>query len=123
LADALRERGRKVIQFHEIFKDPETKDRVWMQDICARGYVIITKDKNLLSKTNALMIWHRAKGKIFQIGSGTANREQLIFALLTALRKMEKVIDQTPPPFMVTIHITGDVELIRPENLDLDFLK
>lgn len=105
-----------------MFRDPETKDRVWMPDVCNRGYVVISKDKDLLNRTNCLMIWHRLKGRIFHIASGTANRQQLIFALLTALRKMEKIIEQTEPPFLIRVLISGDVELVKPENLKLDAL-
>jgi predicted nuclease of predicted toxin-antitoxin system len=93
-----------------------------MAEVCARGYVVITKDKDLLNKTNSLMIWHRAKGRIFQLASGVADRDQIIFALLKALRKMEKVIESVPPPFIVRILISGGVELIRPIDLNLPFL-
>lgn len=93
-----------------------------MPEVCGRGFIVITKDKDLLNKTNCLMIWHRLKGRIFMIGSGTADRDQIIFALLTALRKMEHIIDQATPPFLVRILISGDVEMVRPENLNLDFL-
>jgi|GEM_PF-1229391 len=94
-----------------------------MADVCARGYIVITKDKNLLNRTNSLMIWHRSKGRIFQLASGVADRDQIISALLKALRKMEKVIETVSPPFIVRILVSGNVELIRPNDLNLDFLR
>lgn len=93
-----------------------------MQEVCSRGYIVVTKDKDLLNRTNSLMIWKRAKGRIFQIASGVADREQIIFALLTGLRKMEQIISSVPGPFVVRVLVGGDVELIRPEDLKLDFL-
>jgi predicted nuclease of predicted toxin-antitoxin system len=93
-----------------------------MAEVCKRGYVVITKDKDLLSKTNSLMIWHRSKGRIFQLASGVADRNQIIFALLTALRKMEEIITHVPPPFVVRVLIAGNVEVIRPADLNLPFL-
>lgn len=93
-----------------------------MAEVCRRGYVIITKDKNLLNKTNSLMIWYRAKGRIFQIASGTADRVQIISALITALRKMEKIIDTVSPPFIVRVLVGGEVEMVQPTDLDLPFL-
>lgn len=122
IAAALREQGRKVVQFHELFKDSETKDPIWMREVCRRGYIVVTKDKNLLNRTNCLMIWYRAKGRIFQLASGVSDRHQITKALLAALRKMEKIIETVPPPFVVRILVGGEVEMVRPDDLDLPFL-
>jgi predicted nuclease of predicted toxin-antitoxin system len=113
----LRENARKVIQFQQLFKDPETKDVVWVQDVCARGYIVITKDKRMLEHTNALMAWHRNKGKIFFIASGGADANQVDAAVLRALRKMEELIAKLAGPFYVRVLLTGDIELVRPEAL------
>ena len=94
-----------------------------MAEVCARGYIIISKDKDLLAKWNSLMIWKRAKGRIIQLASGTADRHQLIQALLAALRKMERVIETVEPPFVMRVLLGGRVEMIRPENLKLPFLE
>lgn len=69
-----------------------------------------------------MIIWKRAKGRIVLLASGTAHRDQLIFALLSALRTMEKVIETVQPPFVIRILISGKVEMIRPDDLNLDFL-
>jgi hypothetical protein len=93
-----------------------------MREVCARGYIVVTKDKDLLNRTNCLMIWYRAKGRIFQIASGVADRHQITHALLTCLRDMEKIIASVTPPFVVRILLTGEVKMIQPADLYLPFL-
>lgn len=93
-----------------------------MEDVCARGWVVISKDKRLLERANALMIWKKRKGRIFVIASGDADGEQLAYAVLTALRKMEQIIENASGPFAVRILVSGSVEMIRPEDLPADFL-
>lgn len=117
LAATLRENGRKVVRFGDLFRDQETKDAVWVHEVCARGYIVITKDKNLLEHTNALMAWHRNKGKIFYIASGAAGEERVIEAVMSALRRMEQIISTLNGPFYVRVLISGEVELVRPELL------
>jgi hypothetical protein len=117
LARTLRENGRKVFEFHQLFADPETKDPVWVTEVCSRGFIVITKDKNLLERDNALMAWHRNKGKIFYIASGDAGAARMCEAILIALRKMEQIIINMNGPLYVRVLISGGVELIRPEEL------
>jgi predicted nuclease of predicted toxin-antitoxin system len=114
LANTLRENARKVFEFHQLFSDPETKDPVWVKYVCERGYIVITKDKNLLERENALMAWHRNKGKIFYIASGDASAHRICDAVLNALRKMEELIADMDGPFYVRVLISGGVELVRP---------
>lgn len=113
----LREHARKVVQFQQLYKDPETKDVVWVQDVCSRGYIVITKDKRMLEHTNALMAWHRNKGKIFFLASGGADADHVDAAVLKALRKMEELIERMDGPFYVRVLLTGAIELVRPEAL------
>lgn len=71
----------------------------------------------MLEHTNALMAWHRNKGKIFFIASGTADADQVDAAVLRALRKMEQIIAGLDGPFYVRVLLTGEVEQVRPEAL------
>lgn len=106
-----------MFQFGQLFKDPETKDVVWVREVCSSGYVVITKDKHLLEHTNALMAWHRHKGKIFFIASGSAGADAIDYAILRALRAMEQLIADLAGPFYVRVLISGEIELVRPEKL------
>jgi predicted nuclease of predicted toxin-antitoxin system len=117
VAQTLRENARKVFEFHDLFKKGNTKDVVWVQEVCSRRYVIITKDKHLLEHGNSLMAWHRNKGKIFYIASGDASAERMCEAILKALREMEQIITNMTGPFYVRILISGGVEIIKPEAL------
>ena len=46
LADALQQRGRVVHMHKQVFPDG-TPDRVWIPDVTARGWIIVTRDRRL----------------------------------------------------------------------------
>jgi hypothetical protein len=100
-----------------LFEDPETKDPIWVLDVCRRGYAVITKDLNLLKRGNALMAWHRSKGRIFYIASGQATADRVCDAVVAALPEIERILTNHDGPTYASVHISGKVELIVREAL------
>jgi hypothetical protein len=101
----------------EVFADPDTPDHVWVPHVARQGWIVITKDAALLRNPKQLMAWHRSKAKVFVFTGGDASGERMIAAMLIALRRMEKIIVEATPPFMVAVHLDGSITPVKPEKL------
>lgn len=115
--DVLRASGRKVWLHKDVFHDPDTPDYEWVPHVAKCGWVVITKDAALLRNPKQLMAWHRSKAKVFVFTGGDAKGARMIEAMLIALRRMERIIADATPPFMVAVHLNGTISAVKPEQL------
>lgn len=47
LPDALRKLPNLVVHIHDDHFDPDEQDQVWLPEVAAKGWVILTKDKDI----------------------------------------------------------------------------
>lgn len=115
LADALQQRGRLVHMHREVFPDG-TPDRVWIPDVAARGWIIITRDRRLQNRHLEWMSFIRAKARVLWFKGDRASGLDITEGLIGALPAVDEITRELHPPWIVKITIAGRAELIYPSE-------
>lgn len=114
LADALQQRGRLVHMHKQVFPDG-TPDRIWIPDVAARGWIIVTRDRRLHDRHLEWMAFRRAKARVLWFKGGDASGHDITEAFLTALPAIDHMIAHLQPPYIIKVTLAGQVERIYPE--------
>lgn len=68
MPEAIRGAGEEVIAFHEHFAKG-TKDEIWLKEIGANGWVLLTKDSRIRYRRNELQALLLSEGRSFVLVS------------------------------------------------------
>lgn len=110
LAPILRAAGLTVEVLIEHFH-PDSPDTEWIPAVAARGWVILTQDKNIRNRTRERDAVRTSGARLFMLTNNNRNAE-VVGELL--IRVMPKVILQAdlPGPFIAQIQFSGDVRVL-----------
>ena len=116
LADALHQRGRVVHMHRQVFPDG-TPDRIWIPDVAARGWIIVTRDRRLQYRRLEWMAFLRAKTCVLWFRGDRASNREITEAFLAALPAIDALTAGLLPPYIVKVTSAGRVEQIYPERI------
>ena len=117
LADALQQRGRVVHMHRQVFPDG-TPDRIWIPDVSARGWIIVTRDRRLQNRHIEWMAFLRARARVLWFKGDRASGSDITEAFIAALAATDQLTAQLAPPFIVKISLNGRIEQVYPEPTD-----
>ena len=108
LHEALKAKGAHVELHCEHFKADED-DPIWLPQVCQRGWVIISHDQFNELEKRAI---RNAGGRAFLIVGGDATGEQKAALVTGALRRMLRILNATPAPFIAKVYRANRVNII-----------
>jgi hypothetical protein len=106
LAAALRARGAAIERRADHFP-PGTRDEVWLAQVGERGWVAITRDKNVRFRTIERRALIESRVRAFVFTAGNATREETAAIVAGALEHMKRIIATRPGPFIYHIGRSG----------------
>jgi predicted nuclease of predicted toxin-antitoxin system len=112
VARALRDAGISV-EIHDDHFPQKHKDVDWIPEVTDRGWVIMTKDKNIRRKREELEALRAAGARVFALTSGNITAEDMVELLLEHREAMEKCVSSQPAPFVATVNAIEGVDVIR----------
>ena len=83
IAAALREAGASVVVHDDEFAK-DTPDEVWLKEAGRRGWLVVSKDKRIATRTLELLAIARAGARVFILGAGNMTYIPHFAKLLTA---------------------------------------
>ena len=98
----LREEGCTV-ELHDDYFDQTTPDSVWIPDVTARGWVILTKDKNIRRPRGEREDVLTAAARVFTLTSGNMNGAEMAKAFIEHLAAIERASGSQSPPFVYAV--------------------
>ena len=98
----LREAGASV-ELHDDHFAETTSDSVWIPDVTERGWVILTKDKNIRRPRGEREDVLLAKARIFTLTSGNMNGENMAKIFIDRLAEIERDANSETPPFVFVV--------------------
>lgn len=100
----LRDGGIKIRTYAELYPDdPAVPDAVWIPEVTARGWVILTKDKEIRRNPEEIAAIRRASARYVCLSAKGMSGEQQADCLLGHWRTLEGVVDTRKPPLLVTV--------------------
>ena len=98
----LREAGA-IIELHDDHFHQATEDRIWIPDVTARGWVILTKDKNIRRPSGEREDVLLAGARVFTLTSGNMSGDVMAQTFIKHLADMERIAGSQAPPFVYSI--------------------
>lgn len=112
VANALRAAGADV-RVHAKFFSQDADDEVWIPDVAARGWVILTKDKNIRRRHGEREAALLANARIFTLSSGNLSGAVMAARFVQHLDAITQTSLALEPPFLIVVH-AGELEVVYP---------
>jgi predicted nuclease of predicted toxin-antitoxin system len=109
--DALRAAGVKV-ECKTDHYDQETPDSVWVPEVGARGWIILTADKNIRHNLIELAALLKSGTHSFILTSGNCTGPEIAKSLVAALPQIMGIVATIPPPAIGTVSKAGKVRVV-----------
>ncbi|MEX2174702.1 MAG: hypothetical protein WD872_10095 [Pirellulaceae bacterium] len=113
--DALRAIGERVERKTDHFA-PNAADDVWVPDVGARGWIILTADKNIRHNLIEIVALLKAGTHSFILTSGNYSGVEMANAFIQALPQIKGIIAGIPPPVVCIVSKTGEVRVAHTHN-------
>lgn len=98
----MREVGATV-ELHDDHFEQATTDADWIPIVSERGWVILTKDKNIRRPRGEREDVLLAKARVFTLTSGNMNGSEMAQAFIHHLADIERIAEAMPPPFVFAV--------------------
>ncbi len=111
--------GEQIHVLDSLFP-PETHDDVWIPDIGARGWVILTKDKAIQRRPNEIAALLAASTAVFVFSAGNVLGERIGLSLAVALPGIRKAVRRFTVPMLGRVNLAGEVSVAWDDGKKLD---
>lgn len=106
--EALRLLGVEVLLYLERYHDvAPPHDDVWIPDIAADDYVILTHDGKIRSRSGERQVFQASNAKCFVLATRNATRLENFRAIMIAWDEIRRIVASEQAPFMYGISKTG----------------
>ena len=115
VAAALRGAGA-TIEIHDDHFPSDAPDEVWLKAAGEKGWVVLTKDKNIRfhSREKTALVSHDVQA--FVLTAGALNGDEMAEIFVGALQEIAKVLSKNKSSFVATISRGGEIRLVWPES-------
>ena len=117
--EAIRALGEEVALKTDHF-DEDTPDEVWIPDVGKRGWIILSKDKNIRRNQIEIVQLLQSGTHSFVLTSGNQKGDQMAAAFVTAMPTIKDMIKKFRPPFVGTVTASGDVRVLMTHDALID---
>ena len=107
VADELKKVREDVVFKHDIFR-PGTEDSIWLRRVGAEGWLAITHDKHIRTRTGErdAIVTHGV-GCFILTYKQDLTKPEIVRMVFGYLPKMERLFSSTPRPFIYTVSKNG----------------
>ena len=103
---ALRKAGATAEAHDDHFKQ-DTPDEVWIPDVSARGWLILTKDARIRRRKNELDAVKLARSKVFVVTTQGMKGSEVADLFVKYLKRIGNLARSRRPPFWATVTKSG----------------
>jgi predicted nuclease of predicted toxin-antitoxin system len=114
VCEALRATGADVVYLEDEYAD-NASDEEWLAEVGAKGFVVITKDKQIRTRLVERQALLNGKVRAFFLTSGNLTGMEMAEILTSQLSAMTKLARSSPPPFLATV-TRSEVRLLKPRR-------
>lgn len=115
VAQALRDAGASM-QIHDDHFAQDAADEQWIPDVTERGWIILTKDKNIRRRAGEREAVVTAQAKIITLTSGNMKGTDMASLLVARLADMEQLAATQVAPFVAVVG-PGGMQVVFPKPI------
>ena len=98
-----------MVEVHDDHFARDEQDRVWLQSVGERGWVVLTKDQKLRYRPLEINALRESKARVFVLIAGNLRGVEIGAVFLDALPRICKVLYEHPGPFVARVSKSGKV--------------
>lgn len=106
VSSALRARGAKV-EVHKDHFSAGTEDETWLSEIASRGWIAITRDKNVRLRPNEVATIRKSGARVIIVTGGNLTGSDLADLFGRKLKAIEGFCRSHSGPFVATLSVSG----------------
>ena len=110
VAAALRERGA-LVELHDDHFSADCADSLWLPAIGRRGWVVLTRDREIRYHRNEVEAARGAGVAMFILRAKNLRGPEMGVAFAVALPRMLRILARTSRPFIAHVSRSGEVEV------------
>ena len=100
-----------IVEIHDEHFARDEEDRVWLQTVGERGWVVLTKDQRLRYRPLEIAALRASNARVFVLTAGNLRGIEIAAVFLAALPQICKVLHSLPGPFMARVSQLGHVAI------------
>lgn len=112
LPDELRKLPGLIVHVHDDHFAPDEQDRIWLPPVAAKGWVILTKDKDIRHRKLELDAVLQNDAVMLTFGQGDHSAQEMAEAFRLALPKIRRAVAGYFPPLVARISKKGDLLIL-----------
>ena len=98
-----------TVEIHDHHFERDEDDRVWLRDVGARGWVILTKDQRPRYRPLELAALRSSRARVFILVAGNLRGSEIAAVFVKALPRIYKILASRSGPFVARISKAGEV--------------
>lgn len=108
----LRKAGIPFVAHRDMFQ-PSAPDPEWIAEVGRRGWLVVTRDKNIRRRPNELRAVRDAGVHMFALTSGNLSAADTAAIIIKAWPAIRREATQTPAPALFSVSRSGDLRLLK----------
>lgn len=100
------------MEVHDDHFPADARDEDWLPAVGARGWVVLTKDRRIKSRTTELVALMRGGVAAFVLSSANMSGDQMAAAYVNALPAMIRLLVRLARPFVARVARGGGIEVL-----------
>jgi predicted nuclease of predicted toxin-antitoxin system len=98
-----------TVEIHDDHFDRDEEDRVWLRDVGARGWVVLTKDQRLRYRPLELAALRSSRARVFILVAGNLRGSEIAAVFVKALPRICRILASQPGSFVARITKAAEV--------------
>jgi predicted nuclease of predicted toxin-antitoxin system len=98
-----------VVEIHDDHFARDEEDRVWLQKVGERGWVVLTKDQRLRYRPLEIGALRASNARVFVLTAGNLRGTEIAAVFLAALPLICRILYSRPGPFVARVSQSGRV--------------
>ncbi len=115
IAEALGAKGVKV-ELHRDHFPPGTEDIEWLGAVASRGWVVLTRDQKIRTRTNELEVVRITGARMVVLTGGNMAGPELAATLASRIKGIDTALDAHPSVQIMSVSTAGKISDITPKG-------
>lgn len=100
-----------AVEIHDDHFKRDEEDRVWLQEVGKRGWVILTKDQRLRYRPLEIAALRSSKARVFVLVAGNLRGFEIAAVFHEALPRILKTLNKYSGPFVARLTKSGQISI------------
>ncbi len=100
-----------VVEIHDDHFARDEEDRLWLQAVGERGWVVFTKDQRLRYRPLEIGALKASRARVFVLTAGNLRGSEIAAVFVKALPRIHRTLHSRPGPFVARVSQSGHVTI------------